>query len=81
LPDRVCVPQAEWDKLDETARKFLTEAEAGGMMYLAENGQVCAWGAAYEGLFSMDVEAQRDPDGYLVTLANTKASDPKDSLG
>ena len=50
-------------------------------MYLAENGQVCAWGAAYEGLFSMDVEAQRDPDGYLVTLANTKASDPKDSLG
>ena len=73
LPDNIYVPPDEWEKLDETSRKFLVEAEAGGMGIYAENGEVCAWGAAYAGIFSIDVEARRDPDGYLVTPANVQA--------
>ena len=76
LPGRVCVPLEEWKKLDKTSKKFLREAEDGGLLYLAENGGVCAWGAAYKGLFSMDTKAQRDPDGYLITLADAAFPDP-----
>lgn len=73
-PDRACMTQAEWDGLDEESRTFLIEAEAGGLRYLAEHGEVCAWGPAYAGLFSVDITARRDPDGYLITLAGRSLS-------
>jgi hypothetical protein len=53
------------------ARQFLIEAERGGMRYIAENGKVCAWGVAYEGLFSMDIDAEsHSEDGFIISLRN-----------
>lgn len=70
LPDPVCVPKAEWDKLDAMGQQFLIEAEAGGMQYVAEAGEVCAWGLAFEGIFSMDTHVEpHSDDGFMVTLA------------
>lgn len=62
----------KWAKLDEQSREFLRQAEAGGMRYLAENGEVCAWGVAIAGIFSMRVESEYQPGcgEYLVTLPN-----------
>lgn len=68
-PDHVCVPQEEWDKLSTEAQQFLREAEAGGLRYLAENGEVCAWGVAYDALFSMNIDVEpHSADGFLITL-------------
>ena len=60
----------EWDKLTDSQREFLREAEEGGMRYIVtEDGRVCAWGIAVAGIFSMEVKAERNPfDGYVVTL-------------
>ena len=70
VPDSVCVSQEEWEKLDGISKQFLFEAEKGGMRYAADNGEVCAWCMAYEGLFSMDIDAEpHSEDGFLVTLA------------
>lgn len=71
-PPRSCGPgEASITHDPELIRKFIAEAEHGGMRYLVENGRVIAWGAAVEGIFSMvvDVEDQKDSTGeYVVTL-------------
>lgn len=65
------INDGEWEKLDERSREFLRQAEAGGMRYTSENGEVCAWGVAVDGIFKMDVHIEpHSIDGFLVTLPN-----------
>ena len=58
--------------LDEVSQQFIRDAEKGGMRWYVENGEVCAWGIATDGIFSMDVDIEKHScDGFIVTLPNT----------
>ena len=64
IEGKVVCEQAEWNKLSDTQKNFLREAEDGHFQYLIEDGNVYAWGAFDTGnLFSMEVKEERTADG------------------
>ncbi len=71
IDDPVVCSFEKWEKLSPLQQQFLREAEAGHFCYLAENGEVVAWGAGHTGnLFSMEVveEPRRGESVYLLQL-------------
>lgn len=56
----LAISDEEEKKLTKLSRKFLEEADAGGMAYISENGKVLAWGITTEGIFSMDVTIEKN---------------------
>jgi len=73
-PENLAVPLEEWNKLDDAGKQFIREADKANLMYLAENGEVCAWGFQVErGMFSMATHLELHPDdGWVITLQNVK---------
>ncbi len=68
-PKNICCTEEEWAKLTDIQKKFLEEAEAGGLRYLIDENGPYAWGPAFQGLFSMDIHFQFNLyDGYIITL-------------
>jgi len=64
------LPESELKLLTGDQKGFLLDAHNGSMRYcLNDDGSVCAWGVAWEAIFSMHVEIESHPfDGYMVTL-------------